>query len=331
MTRAVTRVTSRGVGLGVAAAALTLAAALLGMPELLGLAGAALLVLAVSWFLVSGGRLVHVNWLVGASGLRVERLSDTVLGGQVAADTAHRRGMRLRAADGSTIPVSWGPLGPRVEVRVPTRRRGHLALGPWVVERVDPWGLFQRKVGEAASLDVLVTPRIRPVSLAALPSALADYGGQADMGTTTFATLREYVVGDELRHVHWRSSAKAGTLMIRQYVDVTRPRITLVLVAATGGYRDADEFEDAVDLIASLATVGASSGLDVDVMTTAGERAAHGPGRMSAAIDLLSSVQLADGGLDPRLMRLARATTVVVCGQGAGWWDRIPALSVMRP
>jgi uncharacterized protein (DUF58 family) len=331
VTRAALRATPRGIGLGIVTAALVLAAALLGMPELLGLAAAALLLLVLSWFLVSGGHLVRVTWLAGATGLRVERLSVTELGGQVVADAPHRRGLRLRAADGTVLPVIWGPRGPRADVAIPTRRRGPVTLGPWVAERVDPWGLFRRRVGEADAIDVLVTPRIRPVSLASLPSALADYGGSAEMGTTTFATLREYVVGDELRHVHWRSSAKAGTLMMRQYVDVTRPRITLVLVVATGAYLSDEEFEDAVDLIASLATVGAASGLDVDVMTSQGERAAHGPGRMSAAIDLLSAVQRAEHGPDPRVLRLPRATTLVVSGQLGGWWDRIPANSVMRP
>ena len=187
-------------------------------------------------------------------------------------------------------------------------------------------------IGEVEGVALLVVPRVRPVSLAALPSALADFGGSAEMGTTTFATLREYVIGDELRHVHWRSSAKTGKLMMRQYVDVTRPRITLVLVAEERAYTSADEFEEAVDFIASLAAVASSSGLDVEVVTTSGERASHGGGRSSAVLDLLALVEGGASGVDTRLLRSNRATTIVVRGQGVlGWWDRIPALSVMRP
>ena len=213
-----------------------------------------------------------------------------------------------------------------------SRRRGPVLLGPWTIERVDPWGLFRRRVGSATEAMLLVVPRIRPVSLAALPSALADYGGSSEMGTTTFATLREYVVGDELRHVHWRSSAKTGKLMMRQYVDVTRPRITLILVSDPRAFLTPDDFEDAVDYIASLASVGASSGLDVEVVTTAGERAAHGTGRASAAIDMLAVVEQAVTPPDGRLMRGNRATTLVISGQGSsGWWERIPALAVLRP
>jgi uncharacterized protein (DUF58 family) len=201
-----------------------------------------------------------------------------------------------------------------------------------VLERVDPWGLMRRRVGEVEGVALLVVPRVRPVSLAALPSALADFGGSAEMGTTTFATLREYVIGDELRHVHWRSSAKTGKLMMRQYVDVTRPRITLVLVAEERAYTAADEFEEAVDFIASLAAVASSSGLDVEVVTTSGERASHGGGRSTAVLDLLALVERGASGVDARLLRANRATTIVVRGQGVlGWWDRIPAISVMRP
>lgn len=322
------RLTARGWGalaVVVAAAALGLA---LGYPEGVGLAVGALLLLIVSLFLVSGG---GPAFAVAIAPPRVERLSETVVRIDVEAARAHRRGLRLRSS-GASYPVVWDATGVHADVPVPTQRRGPVSLGPWVLERVDPWGLMRRRVGEVDGVALLVVPRVRPVSLAALPSALADFGGSAEMGTTTFATLREYVIGDELRHVHWRSSAKTGKLMMRQYVDITRPRITLVLVAEDRAYTSADEFEEAVDFIASLAAVASSSGLDVEVVTTAGERASHGGGRSTAVLDLLALVERGASGVDTRLLRANRATTIVVRGQGVlGWWDRIPAVSVMRP
>ena len=322
------RVTARGWGV---AAVVVVSASLgiaLGYPEGVGLAAGALILLAVSFFLVSGG---GPAFAVALAPPRVERLSDTVVRIDVEAARAHRRGLRLRSAD-SSHPVIWDASGVHADIPVPTQRRGPVSLGPWVLERVDPWGLLRRRVGEVEGVALLVVPRVRPVSLAALPSALADFGGSAEMGTTTFATLREYVIGDELRHVHWRSSAKTGKLMMRQYVDITRPRITLVLVAEERAYTSADEFEEAVDFIASLAAVASSSGLDVEVATTAGERASHGGGRSTAVLDLLALVERGASGVDTRLLRANRATTIVVRGQGVlGWWDRIPAVSVMRP
>ena len=322
------RLTARGWGaLDVVVASATLGLAL-GYPEGVGLAVGALLLLIVSFFLISGG---GPAFALALAPPRVERLSDTVVRVDVEAARAHRRGLRLRGTD-SSHPVVWDATGVHADIPVPTHRRGPVSLGPWVLERVDPWGLMRRRVGEVEGVALLVVPRVRPVSLAALPSALADFGGSAEMGTTTFATLREYVIGDELRHVHWRSSAKTGKLMMRQYVDVTRPRITLVLVAEERAYTSADEFEEAVDFIASLAAVASSSGLDVEVVTTSGERASHGGGRSSTVLDLLALVEGGASGVDTRLLRSNRATTIVVRGQGVlGWWDRIPALSVMRP
>jgi uncharacterized protein (DUF58 family) len=322
------RLTARGWGaLVVVVASATLGLAL-GYPEGVGLGVGALLLLVVSFFLISGG---GPAFALALAPPRVERLSDTIVRVDVEVARAHRRGLRLRGTD-SSHPVVWDATGVHADISVPTHRRGPVSLGPWVLERVDPWGLMRRRVGEVEGVALLVVPRVRPVSLAALPSALADFGGSAEMGTTTFATLREYVIGDELRHVHWRSSAKTGKLMMRQYVDVTRPRITLVLVAEERAYTSADEFEEAVDFIASLAAVASSSGLDVEVVTTSGERASHGGGRSTAVLDLLALVERGASGVDTRLLRSNRATTIVVRGQGVlGWWDRIPALSVMRP
>lgn len=324
------RLTPRGLGVVMATAVLVALAFLLGLPELLGLAAGALTLLAVALVLVLGGRPVSVTSFAPP---RVERLSDVTVRMRVNADRAHRRGLRLRStADGASVPVTWEATGITADVPVPTRRRGPLTLGPWLVERVDPWGLLRRTVGRAEGVALLVTPRVRTVSLAALPSAISDYGGAAELGTQTFATLREYVVGDELRHIHWRSSAKVGTLLIRQYVDVSRPSITLVLVADRRAYTSEEEFETTVDFIASLSSVAASSGLDVDVMTTTGEKASHGAARATAVLDLLALVETVTTGPDSRLMRLSRPSTLVVSGHGeTGWWDRIPSVAVLRP
>ena len=298
-------------------------------PEAVGIGMGTLVLLVVAYFLVSGGGPV---WATATAQPRVERRADSAVRVDVDAARAHRRGLRLVAPGALAHPVVWDETGIHADVPIPTQRRGPVSLGPWSLERVDPWGLLRRRVGEVDGVAVLVIPRVRPVSLATLPSALADFGGSAEMGTTTFATLREYVIGDELRHVHWRSSAKTGKLMMRQYVDVTRPRITLVLVVEERAYTSDDEFEGAVDFLASLAAVASSSGLDVDVCTTTGERASHGGGRSSAVLDLLALVEQGSSGVDTRLLRAHRATTVVVRGHGSmGWWDRIPALSVLRP
>jgi len=324
------RLTGSGIGVVAGIVACVALAFLLGYPELLGLAVGGIVLLAIAAFLVSGGSPIDGTAAIPP---RVERLADASVSVVLHAHRAHRRGLRLRGSGRSDRhPVDWRDGLITARVPIPTRRRGPLVLGPWALERVDPWGLLRRQVGEVAGGAVLITPRVRPVSLASLPAALAEYGGSADMGTTTFAMLREYVIGDELRHVHWKSSAKVGTLMMRQYVDVTRPRLTLIFAVDERAYRDADDFEDAVDLAASLASVAGASGLDVELVTTAGERTVHKGARSAATFDLLSVVGLTTTTPDMRLLRLGRSTTILVRGSGlSGWWDRIPTAGVVRP
>lgn len=323
------RLTGTGLGLVAGVVACAVLAFILGYPEFLGLAAGGLVVLVVALFLVSGGGPVSTS---AVAPVRAERLSQASVLVTLQAHRAHRRGLRLRDAGGQRTPVDWQSGFVQADVPIPTRRRGPIAMGPWHVERVDPWGLFRRTVGHVEGVAVLVVPRVRPISLASLPAAMAEFGGSTEMGSTTFAMLREYVIGDELRHVHWKSSAKVGTLMMRQYVDVTRPRLTLVLVVDDRAYRDGDEFEDAVDLAASLASVAGASGLDVELATTAGERAMHQGVRSAAAMDLLAVVEMATTTPDTRLLRGSRATTVAVRGSGpSGWWDRIPAAAVVKP
>ena len=323
------RLTGTGAGFVAGIIGLVALSFALGYPELLGLAAGGVLLLIVAGFLVAGGGPVSA---VAIAPARVERLGEAAVQVTLEAHRAHRRGLRLLGAAGDRHPVDWSDGVVQARVPIPSRRRGPLALGPWRAERVDPWGLLRRRVGVVEGVTVMVVPRVRPVSLANLPAAMAEFGGSPEMGSTTFAMLREYVIGDELRHVHWKSSAKVGTLMMRQYVDVTRPRLTLVLVVDQRAYADADEFEDAVDLAASLASVAGAAGRDVDLATTAGERARHSGARLVAAMDLLAVVEMTTTGPDTRLLRAPRASTIVIRGSGpSGWWDRIPASAVVKP
>ena len=72
------------------------------------------------------------------------------------------------------------------------------------------------------------------------------------MSDLAFHALREYVRGDDLRHVHWRSSARAGRLHVRQYHDSRRSRALVLLDDDAAAYPDAGAFELAVSLAASV-------------------------------------------------------------------------------
>ncbi|WP_053175780.1 DUF58 domain-containing protein [Nonomuraea sp. SBT364] len=153
-----------------------------------------------------------------------------------------------------------------VSYPLPTQVRGDIPVGPLTLVRADPLGLTRRvrEYGGAATL--LVRPRT--VALSVPPSGKAHHlegptSDNAPSGTVTFHTLREYVVGDDLRHVHWRSSARTGTLMVRQLIDASLPTTTVVL--------DTRELTElAVDVAASAAVAAAAAGFPVRVVTGEG-------------------------------------------------------------
>jgi uncharacterized protein (DUF58 family) len=141
-----------------------------------------------------------------------------------------------------------------VEYAVPTHRRGRLALGPITVERRDPLGLIRRAQPQGGAGWLWVRPRTHVI--AALPvGVLIDDEGvlvqTAPRGSVTFSSLREYVPGDDPRQVHWRSTARTGTLMVKEHVDTSRPVTTVVLDTRTDRFTD-ESFEHAVELAASV-------------------------------------------------------------------------------
>uniref|UniRef100_UPI001C5CC4A1 DUF58 domain-containing protein n=1 Tax=Nonomuraea rhizosphaerae TaxID=2665663 RepID=UPI001C5CC4A1 len=256
-------------GWGTLAACVLLYAAgfALGYPEPVVLATGGLLALAAA-----------LAWSAPRPRLEVEREVTPlkVPRGEAAIAVLHvrnlgRRGLSgLRAQDRigaaeHTVDLPRLPKGGlrTVSYPLPTGVRGEIPVGPLLLVRADPLGLTRRvrQYGQAATL--LVRPRT--VALPVPPSGRSHHlegptSDNAPSGTVTFHTLREYVVGDDLRHVHWRSSARTGTLMVRQLIDASLPTTTVVL--DTRGLT-----ELAVDAAASAAVAAASAGFPVRLLT----------------------------------------------------------------
>lgn len=154
-----------------------------------------------------------------------------------------------------TIPVPPLAAGAERELTcpVPAHRRGRLRLGPLTVLRRDPFGLFVWAERQAADGTLWVHPRVHP--LPALPvGTVLDYEGRSTdtprLGTVTFTSLRDYVPGDDPRRIHWKSTARVGTLIVKEHVDTTEPTTTVVLDT---GSTDPALFEHAVEVAASVA------------------------------------------------------------------------------
>jgi uncharacterized protein (DUF58 family) len=137
-------------------------------------------------------------------------------------------------------------------------RRGALRLGGLLLARTDPFGLFRslRRV-PMREQSVLILPKRYPIHRVPLPGlvkhqeggvALASNVGQSD----EFVSLRDYRRGDPLRHIHWRSWAKAGKPIVKEFEDEFFVRHALVLDTFSADPHG-EAFEEAVSLAASFA------------------------------------------------------------------------------
>ncbi|MCG2799218.1 MAG: DUF58 domain-containing protein [Cellulomonas sp.] len=139
---------------------------------------------------------------------------------------------------------------------VPTDRRGVVVVGPVRVRRGDPFGLVSRGRVWTESVELFIHPRV--VSLGpGRAGLLRDLEGQStrDLSDSdlSFHALRDYVAGDDRRMIHWRTSARMGTLMVRQFEDTRRTRTTIALATSGEDFASDDEFELAVAVAASVA------------------------------------------------------------------------------
>jgi hypothetical protein len=149
-------------------------------------------------------------------------------------------------------------------------------------------------------------------------------------GTITFDSLREYVVGDELRRVHWRSSAKVGELMVREQLDTSEPTIVVLLddrASAHPEVRDgtAASFEDACEAAASV--VAAAVREDIPVMLHLVSGLTTGP-----FLDVLTEAALAPGDLTQKVrhLRSQRLGDTLVFLTGPGGRGDLGAVSGLR-
>lgn len=197
-----------------------------------------------------------------------------------------------------------------VDYPVPTDRRGVVEIGPLTVTRVDPLALAGTRRRYGGTTRVWVHPRVHP--LVAVPVGVArSLDGRIDRvphGSITFDTLREYVLGDEPRRVHWRTSARVGELMVREYVDTSLPRVVVLLDARTAGYPDPERFEDACEAAASVLVAAVRTDLAAELLLVDGAA-------VSSTVDSQPGAGLGPAGAvrtdaGPLLDRLAEARLV---------------------
>jgi uncharacterized protein (DUF58 family) len=174
---------------------------------------------------------------------------------------------------------------------IPTQRRGVIAVGPAKSVRGDPLGLFRREASNGVGHELMVHPHT--VGLGPFGSGLLrDLEGlttrDLSVSDLAFHALRDYAPGDDRRYVHWRSSARTGRLLVRQFQDTRRSTLCIVVDGDPGGYGDEEEFETALEVAGSLGVRACRDELSTTLVV--GDQAAVG----SAAHVLLDSLSRAE-------------------------------------
>jgi uncharacterized protein (DUF58 family) len=198
--------------------------------------------------------------------------------------------------------------------RVTCRPRGVYQVGPSRGYATDPLGLAELPTPSTAVDRIVVYPSLEPLSGFPIvrgkdPAIDASRPEHSQRGGEDFYTIREYHRGDDLRRVHWPSSAKTDELMIRQLETPWQSRALVLLDIRESAYESADAFETAVSGAASVITHLVRSGFDADLW--AGEANTIDASRYTTAMERLALV-----ATDPTIDIRAVATRVRQRGGG---------------
>ncbi|MBV9284940.1 MAG: DUF58 domain-containing protein [Acidimicrobiia bacterium] len=298
-------ITGRGWTLLIGAAVLWVAGRALGAVDLyvLGTGAAALVGLAVLLARLPGPRLdvrreLHPPRVYAGTESRVELIVRNV-------------GSRRTPVFGLRDPFDGGrrqakflvsPLSPaesaRAAYRLPTERRGIFTLGPLEASVSDPFGLASRTLRVAPASELTVYPRVD--SIAPLPHTRgddplsgADHPTGVALSGEDFYALRAYEVGDDLRRVHWPSTARLDELMIRQNEMPWQARVTVLLDVRRHAH-SGESLELAVSAAASVVAACWQRGSLVRLVTTDGVDSSYGSqhAHVEAIMETLASVGL---------------------------------------
>jgi uncharacterized protein (DUF58 family) len=292
--------TRRGWSFIGAAIGLYVGARLLGLVQLavLSVATVILLIGAYVWVRAKAPKLVarrHLRELlqVGVEG-RVD-LAVTATGRTPTIAVADAFDHGRRAARFLLAPLATGETA-RAAYRFPTDRRGRFEIGPLRATVSDAFGLVSSSHRVLGTEQVIVYPQVHEIV------APPDIGG-LDLdrdhpavrprveSSGDFMTLREYAPGDDLRLVHWRSTARRGHLMVRQNETRRRAPVLLMLDVRPATH-DRESFERAVEAVASISTALHHAGRPFDVAwSTGSEIGTHGRRHLAYIMDELAVVQ----------------------------------------
>lgn len=171
-----------------------------------------------------------------------------------------------------------------VSYRMPSLARGRYRAGPLQIRLSDPFHMIDLTRSFAATSEFLVAPVIDQLPGGKPPRTddLGDGAGSHSIGThgADDASTREYRTGDDLRKIHWRSTARTGSMMVRQEERPWRAQTTVLLDLRAVAHgvtlenvapsatdpRQSSSLEWAVSAVASIAAEALTAGRDVGLI-----------------------------------------------------------------
>ncbi|KPN17865.1 DUF58 domain-containing protein [Arthrobacter sp. BL-252-APC-1A] len=270
-------VTSLGWITAALAAAFWLAGGVLGWREALIAALALTLVLASAVAFVTGRQAYAVH-------LDLARTRVAVGDDAVGSLTVRNPGARLLLPALLELPVGSSTavfelprMAPGAEheelFRIPTQKRAVIVVGPVESVRRDPFWLLGRRLRWTDPVDLFVHPRTVNLQGSAT-GFIKDLEGlpTRDLSTAdvSFHALREYVPGDDRRHIHWKTTARTGTLMVRQFEETRRSHLAVALSTRLADYGSAADLELAISAAGSLGLQALREQRDLSMLTQDG-------------------------------------------------------------
>jgi len=214
-------------------------------------------------------------------------------------------------ADANVPPIRRNA-STRASYRVPTERRGRVEIGPMKTRVTDPFGLASSLRTTAPDTHLLVLPRIDqivapPQPGGAMAHELDRSPNRVGENGDDFSSLRSYAIGDDLRKVHWPSSARRGELVVRTE-HVPEHGHSLVVLDVRAVAADSETFELMVSAAASIMIACSKRGDRVRFVTTAGlDMTADSAVGFDAILDALALIEQSSAASASLPFRLGRS------------------------
>ena len=173
---------------------------------------------------------------------------------------------------------------------IPTHRRQVLMVGPVRSVRQDPFALLRRQVKWTENYELFVHPKTTILD-GSSAGFIRDLEGmptrELSSSDVSFHALRDYQPGDDRRHIHWKSTARSGELMVRQFEETRRSHLAVSLSTKMTEYGDSSPEEDFELAVSAAASIGLQATLDqrkLAVMTQ------YGPIRTETGRDMMDGL-----------------------------------------